>query len=508
MEAYVSGEVAVGFGQAQAQFAAMVAVLGGSQGAGWSHAQVEEYLLVQGRELQRLLTQEHLAVRAAAEVRVEQVVGADGVARRSAERGHRRGLLTVFGPVSVERIAYRGPGVGNLCPADAVLNLPVETHSHGVRKVAAVEAVRGSYADAHDALGRQCGISVGKRQLEALAARAAVDVDAFYARRRPGSAPDTELLVLSVDGKGVVMRPEALRAGTKRNAKRKAEAGGNKLTTRLTGGEKRGRKRMATVGAVYDATPVPRRCEDIITVPGTAPPQPPPDKPVANNKWLTASIAATATQVITEVFTEAARRDPTQTRTWVMLVDGARHQLDAITAEIDRRGITVHIIIDLIHVLEYLWKAAWCLHPRADPAAEVWVAHHALQILAGQATQVATAIAEQATAAGLTTQQRTNVDRCTDYLTNNANYLGYDHALDAGWPIATGVIEGACRHLVKDRMDLTGARWGLPGAEAILKLRALTSNDDLDDYWTYHLKQEHHRNHQTRYAPNNLPQAA
>ena len=78
----------------------------------------------------------------------------------------------------------------------------------------------------------------------------------------------------------------------------------------------------------------------------------------------------------------------------------------------------------------------------------------------------------------------------------------------SGWPIATGVIEGACRHLVKDRMDLTGARWGLPGAEAILKLRAIRSNGDFDDYWHYHLTQERHRVHESRYAQDVIPQAA
>ncbi|MCA1602436.1 MAG: ISKra4 family transposase, partial [Acidobacteria bacterium] len=78
-------------------------------------------------------------------------------------------------------------------------------------------------------------------------------------------------------------------------------------------------------------------------------------------------------------------------------------------------------------------------------------------------------------------------------------------ALAQGWPIATGVIEGACRHLIKDRMDLTGARWGLPSAEAVLKLRALLSNDDFDDYWDYHLTQEKHRIHQTRYQNGVIP---
>ena len=351
---------------------------------------------------------------------------------------------------------------------------------------------------------------MGKRQLEALAQRAAADVDDFYAQRRPGPRPDTDLLVLSADAKGIVMRPEALRANTKRNAKLKAAAGGAKLTTRLTGGEKLGRKRMAAVGAVYDTVPARRAPADIITVPGSTPntAEAPNPGPVAQDTWLTASIATTATEVITQVFAEAARRDPTSERTWLVLVDGARYQLDAIHAEATRRNQPLHIVIDFIHVLEYLWKAAWCLHPTADPAAETWVAEHALQILHGNATQVATAIADQATHADLSTTRRKNLNRCVDYLTNNADYLHYNHALDHGWPIATGIIEGACRHLIKDRMDITGARWGLPGAEAILKLRALTSNGDFTDYWNYHLKREHHRIHQTRYTTDTIPQAA
>lgn len=121
---------------------------------------------------------------------------------------------------------------------------------------------------------------------------------------------------------------------------------------------------------------------------------------------------------------------------------------------------------------------------------------------------VATTIADQATHADLSATRRKNLDRCVDYLTNNADYLHDDHALDAGWPIATGIIEGACRHLIKDRMDITGARWGLPGAEAILKLRALTSNGDFTDSWNYHLKREHHRIHQTHYTTDTTPQAA
>jgi hypothetical protein len=493
-------EAGDGFAQSRELFESLASSLGGSEAMGLEHAELEERLQVRGREVMRCLFQDHLDLRAVRERRAEEVAGADEVARRNVERGHTRGLLTVFGQVSVERMAYRAPRVANLYPADAGLNLPVEKHSHGVRRLAAVEAARGSYQDAHDALVRSCGVSVGKRQLETLTQDSAVDVDAFYAQRRPGPRPESELLVLSADAKGIVMRPEALREGTKRNAALKAAAGGSKLATRLTGGEKLGRKRMAAVGAVYDALPKPRQPADIITVPGSAQAPPPRNRgPVAAGKWLTASIATTATEVITQVFTEATRRDPTGERTWVMLVDGARYQLDAIRAEATRRNQPIHIVIDFIHVLEYLWKAAWCLHPTADPTAETWVADHALQLLHGNATQVATTIADQATHAQLSATRRKNLDRCVDYLTNNADHLHYDQALAKGWPIATGIIEGACRHLIKDRMDITGARWGLPGAEAILKLRALTSNGDFNDYWTYHLNREHHRNHQTHY---------
>jgi hypothetical protein len=182
-----------------------------------------------------------------------------------------------------------------------------------------------------------------------------------------------------------------------------------------------------------------------------------------------------------------------------VLVDGARHQLDLIGAEADRRGVDIHIVIDVIHVIEYLWKAAWCLHAAGDPAAEDWVATCALALLAGNVEQVAASIDAHAVAAGLSEQQRGGIDACIRYLTGHAEFLRYDQALENGWPIATGVIEGACRHLIGDRLDITGARWGLAGAEAILKLRAVISCGDFPAYWRYHLDREHQRIHQARY---------
>jgi hypothetical protein len=134
-----------------------------------------------------------------------------------------------------------------------------------------------------------------------------------------------------------------------------------------------------------------------------------------------------------------------------------------------------------------------------DPAAERWVAEKAAAVLNGRSAAIADRLSAAAEDPALSGDKRKTLLGTAGYLSNKTDYLHYDTALAAGWPIATGVIEGACRHLIADRFDITGARWSLDGAEAVLKLRALTSNDDLDAYWRHHLKQEHRRNHQARY---------
>ena len=130
----------------------------------------------------------------------------------------------------------------------------------------------------------------------------------------------------------------------------------------------------------------------------------------------------------------------------------------------------------------------------------MWVQERLLRILRGEACLVAAGIRRSATRRKLTPDNRENVDQCADYLLNHASSLHYDECLAAGFPIATGVIEGACRHLVSDRMDLTGARWSLAGAEAVLRLRALRSSGDFDEYWRFHEQCEYERNHASRYA--------
>ncbi|MET7458369.1 ISKra4 family transposase [Streptomyces sp. NPDC005574] len=508
------------FAASRSLFAELTDRLAAVESDGWSHHEIEEHIEASGRELLRQLFQDRLDLRQLREERAHanggtaRVVEAGGNVHARVEKDHSRGMASLFGAVRIGRLAYRAAGRPNLYLADAVLNLPARSHSHGLRRLAAREAIRGSFDAAHAAITDRCGPVIGKRQVEELTVATARDIEKFYASRPPQPYTDGTLLILSTDAKGVVMRPEALRDQTAKAARAK---GGNTYRTRLAGGEKNGRKRMATLGAVYDAEPVPRRPHHVVTLTepdttttssnnigtgtGTGSEHAGHHRkgPKAKNKWLTASIAQTSAQVIADVFDQAEHRDPQHRRRWIMLVDGARHQLDLIQAEAARRGVDLHILIDFIHVIEYVWKAAWCFHTNGDPAAERWVATHAVKILAGYSQDVATTLGRQATEAGLSADQRKGVDACIGYLTAKQEWLGYDVALNEGWPIATGVIEGACRHLIGDRLDITGARWGLDGAEAVLKLRAVTSNGDFDEYFTYHVEQERQRVHQTRY---------
>src|SRR6266571_262606 len=494
MEPYAPIPGAGPFAASMDLFAALVAGLQAPGADGLTACEVEELLAGRGREVLRQLLQDHLDLRAAREQEAARehgasTVGADGIARSRVETGHSRLLATLFGTVRVTRCAWRSPAAGNLYPADAALSLPGPRHSHTLARLAAVEAARGSFEAAHAAITGRCGPVIGKRQVEQAVVSAATDIAAFYAARVPVPCTASTLLVISADAKGIVMRPGALRPATAKAAARQG-----RMRTRLAAGEKPNRKRMATLACVYDAEPAPRRPHDIIAPPGgrhghrrLRP------RPRTTAKWLAGSVEHDPADVIAAAFDQAEARDPQHHRTWVVLVDGAEHQLDLIRSQAQRRGATIHIVIDLIHVLEYIWKAAWCLHAAGDPAAEDWVAVKALAVLAGDSARAAAEISAEADAAGLTGTQRTGTDACVRYLTSKDEYLRYDQALTAGWPIATGVIEGACRHLIGDRLDITGARWGLDGAEAILTLRAVISNGDFDEYWRFHLAAEHQR---------------
>ena len=471
-----------------------------------THSEIEAYLETDGRELLRLLLQDHLDNHGSGRL-AEAVCGADGVVR-SHKRDHMEtGYKSVFGAVRLARTGYSQRGVASLFPRDAQLNLPARGYSHRLQKRVAAKAVKMSFAEVVHDIETETSVCIGKAQVEQIVYEAAQDFDAFYAQPCSEAARQyaqaKPIQVLTFDGKGVVMRKEALRDTTRK----KAEAQAQQPPRGFARQEKANRKRMATVAGIYH---IDRHIRSPQTVAGQfAPlrlvptPRAPAPKPVGKKLW--ASLAKSMKTVIETGFAEGRRRDPAHQAEWVVLVDGNPTQIDYIEKAAKAHGVSVVIILDIIHALEYLWKAAKVLCEPEAPNAAQWVADQIAHLLHGQGSAIVRSMRRAATLKGLSMQQREPVDQCATYLANHVSYLNYPHYLAKGYPIATGVIEGACRHLVKDRMEITGARWGLEGGEAVLKLRALYINGEFDAYWEFHEKQEYQRNHQAKFSE--MPQA-
>ena len=492
--------VANPFAAADQAYAAITGFLSSREAFQVNHSELERELEGMGRDLLRKLLQAHLDMRQPGQA-VETVRDAEGTPLEPTAL-HKRSVESIFGTVEVVRTGYRAQGEASLHPLDGELNLPPEKYSLEVRRRAAIEAAKGSFDEGVKALQIYTGAHVPKRQFEDLVKRAAQDFEAFYAQRQAGVGADPHtgsILVLTVDGKGVTMLPEDLREATQRAAAERAKT----FTARLGGGRRLHAKRMASVAAIYTVEPFVRTPEQIL--PESSRQETGPARPQPEHKRVWASLAQSPEEVIGEMFNEAARRDPEQQKRWVALVDGNLPQLAHLERLAEERGVPLVIVIDFIHVSQYVWKAAGALFPGQEREQDRWTREHLLEILRGKASVVAAGMRRSATLRKLGAERKP-VDECADYLLHYSPYLYYDKALAEGVPIATGVIEGACRHLVEDRMNLTGARWSLTGAEAVLRLRALRSSDDFDAYWKFHEHQEYQRHHASRYAAHRVPE--
>ena len=542
-------------------FKSVVEAIASKDALGLSHDALEDLIEEKTRPLLLQLFCDNVNLRGVLEEAQARLAETDApVGRDGIERPHKRATMRVlniiFGEAEIGRLSYTSrDSSGGLRPLDAQLNLPHNSYSFGVRKRACILAMDLAYGSATQKLLSVGGIDLGKRQMEELVERASMDFSEFYEERHGvasknssccldegetcedyGSGPvslaartaedegcpvaacvgtDGEpkrqappcglsclerpgILVLSSDGKGIVMRKDSLRPATRK----KAEKSKNKLKSRLSSGEKKNRKRMAEVATVYEIAAYKREPKDVIDTTGDHERRSDrPPRPVGKRVW--ASLVESINGVINMVFEEAHYRDPEHRLTWVFLLDGNKDQIAAAKRHAKRlhakHGVTLHIVVDFIHVLEYLWKAAGCFFEKGDSAAEEWVLERAHRVLQGRSGGVARGMRQSATKRGLSKDERAGVDNCAKYLHNKRAYLRYDLYMNLGLPIATGVIEGACRHLVNDRFNITGARWSLAGAEAILKLRALRSSGDFEEYWKFHRRKEWERNHQQLY---------
>lgn len=466
---------------------------------GLEHSQLENKLFINGNELLRRLLQGYLDRRKDEHIE-EDCFGSDGE-KRTHKRQQSRKLSTIFGEVVVNRIGYGKRKITSLQPLDGELNLPPEKYSHGLSQRVAQAVAFNGFEQTVEIIKKTTAAKVPKRQIEQLARKSACDFEQFYQQQQTkinGSQKTGELMVITADGKGVVMRQEDLRPQTKKRAIESQK----KHKKRLSKGQKRNSKRMATVGAVYTINRFRRTAEQIVNPEEKKSKSLKAPKPEGKRVW--ASVEKEPKTVITEIFEEAFSRDREGEKNWVALVDGNKTQLQLIKNLAQTYQQNVTIVLDLIHVIEYVWKAAFVFHSPGTPEAEDWVSKHLLEILKGKSSSVALKMSDDATLLELKPEQRCGVDKCVNYLLNNQLYLRYDNYLAEGFPIATGVIEGACRHLIKDRMDITGARWSLKGAEAVLRLRSICVSGDWAEYWQFHMKQEHQRNHR-RWYQNGIP---
>lgn len=496
LAAYTTQDEFSAFSESREQLDSIIQTLLSPELACQEHGDVEGLIQKEGTELLRKLLQGYLDIRASTEIRKPGIVSSEGSFLNHVRTNTNRNMVSLFGDVNVRRLGYKQRHKVSVFPLDQALNLSKDQYSTGLRKRLIGEALKGSFDESVQSIKMTTGGHLPKRQALMVVDDASQDFCDFYAQVRFLKPEDThDLLVMSFDGKGIVMRHEGLRAATKKAAENQDK----KLQTRLSQGEKRNRKRMAQVATVYTVKTHERTAESIMKC------SPPDDdnkicyiRPRARNKRVWASVKRDAITVIEEAFQEALQRDPKQSREWVILVDGHPHQIKQIKKVMKQLKIKAVLIQDFIHVLEYLWKATWCLHAKGSAAAEAWVAERALKILQGKAGLVAAGMKRSATKLKMEKKAREAIDTCASYLLKSKPRLQYAQALMAGHPIATGIIEGACRHLINDRLDITGARWGLERAEAILKLRSINSSGDFEKYWAFHKQQSKQRLYGTK----------
>lgn len=466
------------------------------------HSDLERLLEEKGRDLLRQLLQDHLNQRQPGEA-MGRVRDGEGKTRTDTV-DHTRNLESIFGTVELTRTGYPREGNNSLHPLDAALNIPDEKYSLEVRRRVAIEAAKGSVDEGIETIMTYTGAHVPRRQFEQLTMRAAQDFEAFYADRQSRACEDPgqgTVLVLSVDGKGISMLPEDLRESTRKAAAERNE----NFTARLGPGRRLNAKRMASVASIYTVDRFVRTPEQILP---ERKPQAITTRPQPEQKRVWASLERSPEEVITAMLEEALHRDPEQKKYWVALVDGNETQIGLLLKLTKERNLSVPIVVDFIHVAEYVWEAAKALVPGDQVQQDLWAREHMLDILRGKSSTVAAGMRRSATFRKMEAEQRAPVDDCADYLLKYAGFLQYDEMLAVGAPIATGVIEGACNYLIEARMNRSGARWSLKGAEAVLRLRALRASGDFDAYWKFHEAKEYERNHATKYADQNVPKVA
>ena len=403
-----------------------------------------------------------------------------------------RDYFSIFGKLDVPRTCYRTAGAAGMFPLDEQANLPARGYSYFLQEWMTLFAVEHPFKESAGWFEQLFDLELAESVLIDVAKEAPKDYEAFYTQEPPPAAEtEGEILVVSVDGKGVPMI--------------KAEAA--KLQAKLGTGEKRQKKKEALVGVCYTVARKERTAEELaeqLVDPDAARARRQraghkDDAPKAQNVRRRASLARPKPEVLEDIIPDAARRDPGRRRPLVVLLDGALG-LWSLVSQGFQGWQNVTFVLDLMHGVGYLGVAANALFRDGSEEGQQWVQAKLTQILRGRVGYVIGSLKQTLAKRKLKPSRREALGTVIRFLHNHRRWMQYDAYLAAGLPVATGVVESACGSVVKHRMEGEGKRWSLAGAEAILALRSRKKShaNDLRAYWRFHAQQERGRRYAQR----------
>ena len=368
---------------------------------------------------------------------------------------------------------------------DEELNLPSKHYSYLLQNWNQLLAVDGNFDGARETLERIFGINIWTKQSEEINQNAAQPVDEFYRANSEGEQIQP-VLVAEVDGKGVVIRKDSQEVAEVYKA-------------RLKKGEKNGTKKMATVTAVFGIEKNIRDVNDIVKYETDNSEKTPvlpklkivtADEPKPENKTVRATLEGKE-KAFERIVKEIDSRDPNGNCERILLMDG-EPALEKKAKEF-LMPIGFIMILDLFHVMERLWKLCYFFCKEGSVESVEWVRKYLTMILTGKVGYFIGAIRQIMKKRGFSPSKVSKIEKLLAYYEKRKSYMKYDEYLAKGYPIGSGVIEGACRSFVKDRMELAGMRWSEIGAEAMLELRSIKVNGKWDKYWRYFVTEEKRR---------------
>jgi hypothetical protein len=414
----------------------------------------------------------------------------DGQTVRRLEQTHARDYRSVFGAFTLQRTVY-GSREGQhiaFVPLDARLQLPASDYSYLLQQWDAALGCESAFARVGTTLHDVLGLKQSTDSLERLNRHMAQQVAPFrQSRPLPKQEDEGEVLVVQADGKGVVLRRDADCAPILEHCRK---------------GPKKDQKRMAVVGAVYSVGRLVRTAEEVVESLFRDPrdertPRPKRPEPIGKHLWASLSHERARKEVSgTEVVfawlhDELTRRNPDQKREMVYLMDGQESLWEARRKHLP--GDNAVEILDVLHVTPRLWQAAHLFHQERSAEAVVFVRERLEQVLQGRVRYVVSGLRQMGTKRGWRGAKAKRLRVLCGYLQKNAERMRYDAYLAKGYPIASGVIEGACRHYVKDRLERAGMHWTKEGAQAMLDVRSEYLNGDWEAFQGYRIQQETQR---------------